>query len=147
MHRHLVQERQIEMLMWGDRLFDGKNNDFGEWESSMNGTAAAIDMIPKDIIVCPWHYEPRDAYPSIPMFLDKGFRVLPAGWNKLEATTALIGYSRQYEGPKMLGYLFTTWGVKKEGLVDFPVLIEGLKLLRANTSGPTVTNVTKTTAR
>ena len=129
-HRHLVRERHVEMLMWGDRLIDGKNYDYGEWESSMNGTAAAIDMIPKDIIVCPWHYEPRDAYPSIPMFLDKGFRVLPAGWNKVEATTALIEYSRQYDDPKLLGYMFTTWGVKKEALVDFPALVEGLKLLR-----------------
>jgi hypothetical protein len=129
-HRHLVRERHVEMLMWGDRLIDGKNYDYGEWESSMNGTAAAVNMIPKDIIVCPWHYEPRDAYPSIPMFLDKGFRVLPAGWNKLEATKALIEYSRQYDDPKLLGYMFTTWGVKKEALVDFPALVEGLQLLR-----------------
>jgi hypothetical protein len=135
-HRHLVRERHVEMLMWGDRLIDGKSYDFGEWEASMNGTAAAIDLIPKDIIICPWHYEPRDAYPSIPMFLDKGFRVLPAGWNKLEATTALIAYSRQYNDPKLLGYLFTTWGVKKEALVDFPVLVEGLKLLRVEPRPP-----------
>jgi len=133
-HRHLVRERHVEMLMWGDRLFDGKSNDFGEWEASLNGTAAAIDMIPKDIIICPWHYEQRDAYPSIPMFLDKGFRVLPAGWKKLEATTALIGYSRQYDDRKLLGYMFTTWGVKKEALVDFPALVEGLKLLRVDRS-------------
>ena len=139
MHRHLVRERHVEMLMWGDRLFDGKNADFGEWEASMNGTAAAIDMIPKDIIVCPWHYERRDAYTSIPMFLDKGFRVLPAGWKQVEATTALIGYSRQFHDPKLLGHMFTTWGVKKEALVDFLALIEGLKLLRVDRSGPTAT--------
>ena len=88
-HRHLVRERHVEMLMWGDRLIDGKNYDYGEWESATNGTAAAIDMIPKDIIVCPWHYESRDAYPSIPMFLEKGFRVLPAGWKNVEAMTSL----------------------------------------------------------
>jgi hypothetical protein len=136
LHQHLVRERHVEMLMWGDRLIDGKSNDFGEWESSMNGTAAAIDLIPKDIIICPWHYESRETYPSIPMFLDKGFRVLPAGWNKLEATTALIAYSRQYDDPKLLGYMFTTWGVKKEALVDFPVLVEGLKLLREGPRPP-----------
>jgi len=58
--------------MWGDRLIDGKKYDFGEWEASTNGTAAAIDLIPKDIIVCPWHYELRSDYPSIPMFIEKG---------------------------------------------------------------------------
>ena len=130
LHQHLVRRRHVDMLMWGDRLIDGKSYDFGEWESSINGTAAAIDMIPKDIIICPWHYEPREAYQSIPMLLDKGFRVLPAGWNKLEATSALIAYSRKYDNPKLLGHLFTTWGVKKESLLDFPVLVEGLKLLQ-----------------
>jgi hypothetical protein len=132
LYRHLVRERHVEMLMWGDRLIDGKKYDYGEWESSMNGTAAAIDLIPKDIIVCPWHYEPRDAYLSIPMLLDKGFRLLPTGWNKVDATTALIEYSRQHDGPKLLGYMFTTWGVQKEALVDFPALVEGLKLLRSD---------------
>jgi hypothetical protein len=135
-HQHLARERHVEMLMWGDRLIDGKSSDFGDWEASTNGTAAAIDLIPKDIIICPWHYEPREAYPSIPMFLARGFRVLPAGWNKLEATTALIAYSQRYNDPKLLGYLFTTWGVKKEALVDFPVLVEGLKLLRAGPLPP-----------
>ena len=129
-HRHLVRERHVEMLMWGDRLIDGKKFDYGEWEAAINGTAAAIDMIPKDIVICPWHYEVRDAYPSIPMFLEKGFRVLPTGWNKVEATTALIEYSRQHDGPKLLGHLFTTWGVTKEGLVDMPALVEGLRVLR-----------------
>src|SRR4051794_13462917 len=59
LHRHLVKKRRIEMLMWGDRLIDGSKLDLGEWEASKNGTAAAIDMIPKDIIICPWHYETR----------------------------------------------------------------------------------------
>jgi len=124
-----LHKRHVEMLMWGDRLIDGKKFDLGEWEASMNGTAAAIDLIPKDIIICPWHYEPREEYPSIPMFLQKGFRVLPAGWKNVEATTALINYSRSHADPKLLGHLFTTWGVKKDELVEFPALVEGLKLL------------------
>jgi Glycosyl hydrolase family 20, catalytic domain len=127
---HLVRKRHVEMLMWGDRLIDGKKYDLGEWEASTNGTAAAIDLIPKDIIVCPWHYEPRASYPSIPMFIEKGFRVLPAGWKNVDATKALIEFSRSHAGPKLLGYMFTTWGVKKDALVEFPPLVEGLKLLR-----------------
>jgi len=132
LHEHLVKKRHVEMLMWGDRLIDGKKYDFGEWEASENGTAAAVDMIPKDIIICPWHYEPRDAYPSIPMFLEKGFRVLPASWKKVDAAQALIDYSLKQESPKMLGHLFTTWGVSKEQLVEHPPLVEGLKRLRGN---------------
>ena len=129
-YAHLVRKRHVEMLMWGDRLIDGKKYDLGEWEASVNGTAAAIDLIPKDIIICPWHYELRDNYPSIPMFIEKGFRVLPTGWKNVDATKALIDYSRSNAGPKLLGYMFTTWGVKKDDLVEFPPLVEGLKLLR-----------------
>jgi hypothetical protein len=130
LHTHLVRKRKIEMLMWGDRLIDGKKYDLGEWEAATNGTAGAIDLIPKDIIVCPWHYEPRESYLSIPMFINKGFRVLPAGWKNVDATKALIEFSRRHAGPRLLGYIFTTWGVKKDLLVEFPSLIEGLKLLR-----------------
>jgi hypothetical protein len=64
------------------------------------------------------------------MFLDKGFRVLPAGWKNVEATKALIAYSRAQASPKLLGHVFTTWGVKKDALLDFPSLVEGLKILR-----------------
>jgi hypothetical protein len=130
LHTHLVRKRKIEMLMWGDRLIDGKKYDLGEWEAATNGTAGAIDLIPKDIIVCPWHYEPRESYLSIPMFINKGFRVLPAGWKNVDATKALIEFSRRHAGPRLLGYIFTTWGVKKDLLVEFPPLLEGLKLLR-----------------
>ena len=129
-HGHLVRKRRVEMLMWGDRLFDGHKYDWGEWEAAKNGTAEAIDLIPKDIIICPWHYEVKDTYPSIPMFIEKGFRVLPAGWRNVDATKALIAFSRAHAGPRMLGHMFTTWGVKKDALVDFPPLVEGLRLLR-----------------
>ena len=132
-YSHLVSKRHVEMLMWGDRLIDGKKYELGEWEASTNGTAAAIDMIPHDIIVCPWHYEPRQSYPSIPMFIEKGFRILPAGWKNVEATKALIEFSRSHADPKLLGYMFTTWGVKKDALLEFPPLVEGLKFLRETT--------------
>lgn len=130
LHTHLVRKRKVEMLMWGDRLIDGKKYDLGEWEAAVNGTAKAIDLIPKDIIICPWHYEVRESYLSIPMFIEKGFRVLPAGWKNVDATKALIQFSRLHAGPKLLGYMFTTWGVNKDALLEFPPLIEGLKLLQ-----------------
>jgi hypothetical protein len=64
------------------------------------------------------------------MFIEKGFRVLPAGWKDLDATKALIEFNRSQSNPKMLGHIFTTWGVKKDALLEFPPLVEGLKLLR-----------------
>jgi hypothetical protein len=131
LHQHLVKERKVEMLMWADRLIDAKKYDFGEWEASKVGTAGALDLIPKDIILCPWHYELKAAYPSIPLFLEKGFRVWPASWRKLDASKALIEYSLKLDSPRMLGHLFTTWGGKKETAADVPQLVEGMKVLKA----------------
>ena len=130
LHGHLVRKRRVEMLMWGDRLIDAAKYDYGEWEAAKNGTHIAIDLIPKDVIICDWHYEARDSYPSVPMFLEKGFRVLPSGWKDVDATKAFINHNRSHAGPKMLGHLFTTWSVKKEELLDFAPLVEGMKLLR-----------------
>jgi hypothetical protein len=130
LYDHLAKKRGVEMLMWGDRLIDGNKYAFGEWESSVNGTAPAVDMIPKDIIICPWHYEPMDEYPSIPMFIEKGFRVLPAGWKEPEATKSLIRYSFHFKNPHMLGHIFTTWGVESQQLLKFPALLEGIKQIR-----------------
>jgi len=109
-HKHLVEEKKVEMLMWGDRLIDADKINYGEWEASKNGTAGAIDRIPKDIIICDWHYELRPAYESVPMFLEKGFRVWPASWRKPDAAKAFIDYSRALNNPRMLGHLNTTWG-------------------------------------
>jgi hypothetical protein len=127
-HDHLVKKRGVEMLMWGDRLFDGTEYAFGEWESSLNGTATAVDSIPVDIIICPWHYEKMEAYPSIPIFMDKGFRVLPASWRKVDAAKALIEYSFKQDSPKMLGHLFTTW--RKQDLLTYPPIMACMELLR-----------------
>jgi lysophospholipase L1-like esterase len=109
-HQHLVGKHKLDMLMWGDRLIDADEIKYGKWEASANGTAGAVELIPKDIIICDWHYEPRETYASIPMFLEKGFRVWPASWRKLEAAKALIDYSRGLGRDRMLGHLNTTWG-------------------------------------
>ena len=122
-HKHLVGKHKIEILMWGDRLIDASKYSYGKWEASANDTAEAIDMIPKDIIICDWHYEPRKAYESVPMFLDKGFRVWPASWKKPDAAKALVDYSKQFEDKRMLGHLNTTWGaVAIEDLASFEPL-------------------------
>jgi len=131
LHQHLVDERKVEMLMWSDRLFDAKKHDWNELEAAKNGTAPAVDLVRKDIILCPWHYELKSAYPSIPTFVEKGFRVLPASWHGVDASKALVEYSQKLRSPKVLGHLFTTWGrSKKEALPEYPPLVEGLRLLR-----------------
>lgn len=129
MYDHIVRKRKVEMLIWADRFIDSKKMNFGKWEASKNGTAPAIDMVPRDIIMCPWHYQARDSYPSIPMFLEKGFRVLPASWRDVDAARKLIDYSLQYDQKAMLGHMFTTWGEGGDDLSEWPPMVKGLTML------------------
>jgi hypothetical protein len=108
-HGHLAGKRNQTVLMWGDRLLDSRETGYSRWEAANNGTAPAIDMIPKDIIICDWHYGRRDDYPSIPLFQQKGFRVWPSGWNEVEASRALIASGKRHASDRMLGHLFTVW--------------------------------------
>jgi hypothetical protein len=131
LHRHIVQERKVEMLMWGDRLLDAAQLNYSEWEGSKNGTFGAVDLVPRDIVLCDWHYEKRADYPSVPFLLGKGFRVWPSGWQPLEAAQAFSEFSARQKNPRMLGYLCTTWGkVKIADAADWPPLKEVLKQWR-----------------
>ena len=136
-YNHLVLEKGVEMLMWGDRLIDADKINYGEWESSINGTASAIDMIPRDIIICDWHYESfkdyknlgSTEYLSIPFFLNKGFRVLPTSWRVVKNMENLMYYSLIQDDPNMLGHLFTLWSSGKDGkLITYPPLVDGLRI-------------------
>lgn len=112
LHGHIVGERKLTMLMWADRLLDDKKLGFhyGKWEASQNGTGPAIDRIPKDIILCDWHYEIRkDGYPSIAYLQEKGFRILPSTWWNQDAALAMLREARAKGTERMIGHVCTTW--------------------------------------
>jgi hypothetical protein len=67
-----------QLWIWGDRLLDGKTTGLGMWEASMNNTHRAIDMIPKDVMICDWHYERADK--TAVYFALKGFQVITCPW-------------------------------------------------------------------
>ena len=83
----------------------------------MNGTDKAIDMIPKDIIMCDWHYEtkyplqatPKSVFSSPQIFVDKGFRVLPTSFRNVKAVKSFIDQSLAVPSDKVLGHLCTVW--------------------------------------
>lgn len=76
---HLAK-RNGRLYIWGDRLIDGKTTGCGMWEASMNNTHRAIDMIPKNVFICDWHYERPDMTPVY--FAMKGFDVATCVWRK-----------------------------------------------------------------
>ncbi len=113
LYQHIAVDKGATMYMWSDRLLDGKAlGVYSEWEASYNGTCTAIDKIPKDIIMCDWHYGARDDYPSIEYLTDAGFRVLTSSWNDIEATENLVQDTMQNRKTNalVLGHLYTTWG-------------------------------------
>ena len=70
---HLVQNGR-KLWIWGDRLIDGKTTGIGMWSASMNNTYRAIDMIPKDVMICDWHYNRPE--PTAVLFAAKGLDVV-----------------------------------------------------------------------
>jgi len=113
-HAHVVGKHGLEMLIWGDRLLDSATTGYGEWEASANNTAPAIDMIPKDIVICDWHYETEYSgipatYSSVREFQKKGLRVWPAGWKSAQNAQMLASVALETGSDLMVGYLVTTW--------------------------------------
>jgi hypothetical protein len=87
MHDHL-QPAKRQLWIWGDRLLDGKLTGLGEWEASRNDTHTAIDLIPKDVIICDWHY--NRAVPTAVYFAMKGLGVVSCPWKNPEAAVAQV---------------------------------------------------------
>lgn len=87
LHDHL-SAKGLQMMMWGDRLLDSQKMGYSMWEGDRFGTHPAIDMaqeVPRDIIVCDWHYEWHSAgYPSVETLMQKGFFTVPSFWRDAE---------------------------------------------------------------
>jgi hypothetical protein len=73
-----LREKNRRLWIWGDRLIDGKTTGLGEWEASYKDTARSIDLIPKDVMICDWHYDRPD--PTAVYFAMKGFDVVTCPW-------------------------------------------------------------------
>ncbi|MBI4584052.1 MAG: family 20 glycosylhydrolase [Planctomycetes bacterium] len=114
LHAHLKQ-MGCRMWMWGDRFLDGKATGIGKWEASENGTWPAVDhQVPKDIVICDWHYERAPETPRF--FASKGFEVVACPWRKSEVSLAQLAHIKSIRGgadriaaDRALGVVQTTW--------------------------------------
>jgi len=112
-HNHLKQ-KNCRMMIWGDRLIDGRTIGTGIWEGSMNLTHRAIDMIPKDVFICDWHYERADLTPVL--FAAKGFDVAACPWKKADVAVTqfndMLRFRQQVApvmGKHFQGIIQTVW--------------------------------------
>lgn len=107
-----------KLWIWGDRLIDGKTTGMGMWEASMNQTYRAIDLIPKDVVICDWHYERPD--PTAVYFAAKGLKVITCPWRlpevalkQLEMTLFLRENSTPAMKENFAGMIHTVWSGAK----------------------------------
>jgi hypothetical protein len=111
---HLAQSNR-KLWIWGDRLLDGAGTGVGKWEGSFNQTHPAIDQVPKDVVICDWHYD--KAGPTAALFALHGFNVISAPWRKpavalgqLDLIRSIRANAGEAVASRMMGILQTTWG-------------------------------------
>lgn len=112
--RNHLAAKERQLWIWGDRLIDGKTTGMGIWEASFNNTHRAVDMIPKDVMICDWHYERPDQ--TAVYFAMKGFPVVTSPWRNPEVGRRQVADMyrfRQYATSAMKdryqGMLHTIW--------------------------------------
>lgn len=122
-HNHLAKTDK-RLWMWGDRLLDGQATGLGMWEASVNNTHRAIDMIPKEVFICDWHYE--RPYKTAVYFAMKGFDVATCPWrtpNIGQIQVEDMMNFRTGSTPKMKdhfqGIILTSWSSAKRFLDNY----------------------------
>ena len=118
---HLALKNR-ELWIWGDRLLNGRSTGIGLWEASYNYTWRAIDMIPKDVVICDWHYERPDQ--TAVYFAMYGFRVITCPWRtpptaviQTEDMAKFRTYATPEMKPRYFGMMQTTW-MGTDGFID-----------------------------
>jgi hypothetical protein len=102
------------LWIWGDRLLDGKTSGLGEWEASFINTFRAIDMIPKDVMICDWHYE-KPVQTAV-WFAIKGFSVVTCPWRNAQIAVEQVNDMVRFRSsatpemaPHFCGMVQTVW--------------------------------------
>lgn len=101
-----LKGRGVGVMMWGDMLLrPDEASDAAHGGEPFNFWLAR-QLIPKDIIILDWHYQPAPHYPSIRSLKEEGFSVIGATWrNPLN----IFGFSRAAKDAGAWGMVQTTW--------------------------------------
>ena len=112
--RNHLAEKGRQLMIWGDRLLDGRTTGLGEWEASYNYTWRAIDLIPKDVFICDWHYERADL--TGVYFATKGLPVASCGYRNPtvceQQIRDMVRFRKQSSpetSARLQGYIHTVW--------------------------------------
>ncbi len=117
-----LKERGLTTLMWGDQLLAEHNG------GPPFNTALATPLLPKDIILCDWRYEPRADHPSLRYFKEQGFPVIACGWYNIYT---LFRFSELARENGIEGYSGTSWWNAKD-IADTPEMMSAIVLTAEN---------------
>lgn len=114
-HNYL-SSMNVKTWMWGDMLLSSEELSRTN-ERGINGTVndyyKVRSGLPKDIIICDWHYYNEDGiYPSLSKFMREGFTVIGASWKNMRATRS---FSKYAYANKAEGMIATTWWLAQSG--------------------------------
>ena len=108
-----VRSRGARAMMWHDMLLDKSDPRWKDFVKFGNATTAAIlDSLPKDIVICDWQYsygnmkETRKDWPTMGYFKEKGFPVAGCPWMNYNAMKPMADYLVANGG---FGFIETTW--------------------------------------
>lgn len=106
-----LKNKKVETWMWGDMLLSP--DEFPSMmPNHLHGSALGYgksmrDRLPKDIVVCDWHYFGRELeFPSLKTMKSAGFRVIGATWRRSETTKNFSRYAARQGADGMIA---TTW--------------------------------------
>lgn len=112
LHKYL-KRKGVEIWMWGDMLvsreeFPGMSNKDASF-NGYNGYATIRGRIPKDIVICDWHYQGKQVtFPTALAFARNGHKVLGATWESQDTTRNFSKYIAKLS-TNGEGMIATTW--------------------------------------
>ncbi len=122
LHDHLA-EREIRTLMWGDMFLPSHNG-------LKYGTAALTDELPKDILICDWHYSAgHDFDATLSYWEEHGFEPLGCPWYQ---PGNVWGFARAVHEHDVVGLMGTTWSSVESDVLVLPHLPVGWLLAAEN---------------
>ncbi|GBD00039.1 Beta-hexosaminidase [bacterium HR17] len=115
-----LKARGIGTMMWGDMLLRPDEASDAAHGGEPHNFWLARRLLPKDIVVVDWHYQPAPQYPSVGVLRREGFTVIGATWRNF---LNILGFARAARDYGAWGMVQTTWigfGANRRALQAFP---------------------------
>jgi hypothetical protein len=144
-HYNRFKHRGIRTMMWGDMLLHrSESADMAAFAESPEEAQRRREMLPKDIIICDWHYQPRPpeefVQKNLRVFQQAGFEVVATTWY---TPMNIYNFAKAAQQAGILGLLQSTWAgyniseaVLKPAFPQFSAFVLAAEYAWSNNSPP-----------